>query len=98
MPFFVRVRLQSMSENSRIFVGRGFSHDVSTINAVRLQPLKYSFWGCDTRRPLPWIQLKTTWRSLSGHEVAIKERLRFQRKLPMRSGLVKHMIAVQPQK
>jgi hypothetical protein len=33
-------RLKSLCENSRIFVGRGFSHDINTAKPARLQPLK----------------------------------------------------------
>jgi len=32
--------------DSGIFVGRGFSHDVTCAKKVRLQPLKYRFCGC----------------------------------------------------
>jgi hypothetical protein len=30
-----------MRQTTRIFVGRGFSHDIAIAGAVRLQPLKY---------------------------------------------------------
>ncbi len=37
----------------RIFVGRGFSHDIITATEERLQPLKYRFCICrsDATRP-----------------------------------------------
>jgi hypothetical protein len=31
-----------------IFVGRGFSHDVTPAESMRLQPLKYGLCSCDT--------------------------------------------------
>jgi|HubBroStandDraft_3_1064219.scaffolds.fasta_scaffold651623_2 hypothetical protein len=39
--------------NLRVFVGRGFSHDIGFVEAVRLQPLKYRFCICrgDAMRP-----------------------------------------------
>jgi hypothetical protein len=34
---------ESLSGNSGVFVGRGFSHDMNATKSVRLQPLKYGF-------------------------------------------------------
>jgi len=45
---FKRAQLKSLCGNPRIFVGRGFSHDIYTAKSVRLQPLKYRFCGCHT--------------------------------------------------
>ena len=36
----------SLRENSRIFVGRGFSHDINPANSERLQPLRSGFGSC----------------------------------------------------
>jgi len=43
----------SVREKVRIFVGRGFSHDIITAIEERLQPLKYRFRTCrsDAMRP-----------------------------------------------
>src|SRR5271170_4549944 len=39
---------QGLCENSRIFVGRGFSHDITCGRSERLKPLKYQICGCHT--------------------------------------------------
>ncbi len=38
----------TVRENLTVFVGRGFSHDMSVVSAARLQPLTYRF--CIFRR------------------------------------------------
>jgi len=39
---------KSPCSNSEVFVGRGFSHDVSAARSARLQPLKHIFCLCHT--------------------------------------------------
>ena len=44
---------ESVNKKLRVFVGRGFSHDLNAVSAARLQPLKYRFRSCrcDAMRP-----------------------------------------------
>src|ERR1700733_2688883 len=52
---------QRMREETRIFVGRDFSHDINQENVERLQPLKYRFCLCNE------ILTPRTLRSLAFH-------------------------------
>jgi hypothetical protein len=44
---------ESVGKNSAVFAGRGFSHDLRVVNAMRPQPLTYRFCICcrDATRP-----------------------------------------------